>query len=94
MGTPTLEALDETMDTELRVNKTEQVNVVRPDLKLDDLDRQLFGYLGHDLLQPSVDTIYQNLAAVLGTPYEVVLTGIDDAVARPKSLLHILSIQP
>jgi hypothetical protein len=34
------------MDTELMVNRrTELVNVVGHDLKLDDLDRQLLGYL-------------------------------------------------
>jgi hypothetical protein len=81
-----VEKLHGTMNIELGVNKTERVNVVRHDLKLDGLDRQLLGYPGHNPLQPDIDTIYQDLAAVLWTPYEVVLAGIDDVVVRPKSL--------
>jgi hypothetical protein len=40
------------------------MNVVRHDLRLDDLDRQILGYLGHNPLQPDIDTSYQDLAAV------------------------------
>ena len=46
------------MDTELRVNFQEEMNMVWHDLHLNDLERILLGNLLNKLLQSCVDTIH------------------------------------
>ena len=68
----------------LRIHLHQQVHVVGHDFKLDQITLKLTYGLDDDLFQANIYPIDQHLAAVLGTPYDVVFTGIDHIPVRPE----------
>jgi hypothetical protein len=70
------------VDAELGIDFHQKVHVVRHDRKLDDFRAVFLSYGTYNLLQPLGDLGDQDGAAVLGTPYDVVLAGIDHVVVR------------
>jgi hypothetical protein len=66
------------MDAELGVNLAEQMHMVGHDFKLDDFRPKFFRSLIQDFLQSGVYAVDEHFAAVLGTPDDVVLAGIDN----------------
>jgi hypothetical protein len=86
-----LDCLDELVDSELRINLDEQVDVVWHDLDLDQFGFGLRHDFGDDCLEPGVDLIDQDGATKLRTPDDVVLAGVDDVSIALVS--HALIIQ-
>ena len=72
------------MNPELRIHLDQQMHVVGPYFKLNQLTLQFDTDLLNTLFQASVDPIEQDRSAVLGAPVNLVLTGV-----HPVSYTHL-----
>ena len=64
------------MDTELWVNAHQQMYMVRHDFEGLNGRLMLLAYLSDDLLQAFIYPFDQDLAPVLGTPHDMIVTTI------------------
>jgi len=64
------------MDTELRINFTKDMDVIRHYFKFQHFTTQLFCYLIDDLFQTFVYTANEYLAAILWTKDNMIFAGV------------------
>jgi hypothetical protein len=79
-GTASLDRLHEFVDTELRVYFTENMNVIRHNLKLKYFAAELSRDLLNNFLQAVLHPIDQYLTSILRTKYHMVLARVDDVM--------------
>ena len=70
------------MESELRIDINQEVDVVWHDLGFEQEAVGFLGHFGNDLLEPSIDAIDQHLAPIFRTKDHVVLTRKDDVAIR------------
>jgi hypothetical protein len=83
--------LDHAMDSELRIDSNQDVDVVRHDLGLEPDAVRFLSNFGTDLLEPPLDAIDQHVAPIFPTKDHVVLTRKDDVALRSGRHLGIRS---
>jgi hypothetical protein len=76
--TTTLEALHKFMNSKLRNNFTQEMDMIGQDLKFKDLTFQFISDLLNDFLQPNIDTVYKYLTAILRAENNMVLAGVNN----------------
>jgi hypothetical protein len=76
--TSTLEALHKFMNSKLRNNFTQEMDMIGQDLKFKDLTFQFISDLLNDFLQPNIDTVYKYLTAILRAENNMVLAGVNN----------------
>jgi hypothetical protein len=81
-GRPAFDELNKPMNTVLWVHINEQVDVIGHDFQLQQLCSYVSTDLGDNGLERHVNPIDQDRTAVLGTPDDVIFTGIHDVVIR------------
>jgi hypothetical protein len=79
-GRFSLDVLDQAVDTELRIDLNQKVNVIRHYFELNQLTLKLDTGLLYNLLETDVGAINQDSSAVFWAPYNVVLAGVHDVV--------------
>ena len=87
---PTLDLFDETMDAILGTCANEKMDVIKHGLEFSQLSPSKDAHLGNDFLEPSAAILLSMLAVlwivgdnrstVLGTPYNVIATAVDNVV--------------
>ena len=76
--TTPLEALHKFMNSKLRNNFTQDMDMIGHDLKFKDLTFQFISNLLNDFLQPNIDTVYKYLTAILRAENNLVLAGVNN----------------
>ena len=79
------------MDTKLRVNINEHVNVVRHNLQFKKFDRKLMAHGDNKFFKPSLNCLDEDFTAILRTPNDMIFAGINDITIR--FILHVCIIQ-
>jgi hypothetical protein len=70
------------MQSALRIDINQEVDVVRHDLGLEQEAVRFLGHFGNDLLEPPIDAIDQHLAPIFRTKDHGVLARKDDVAIR------------
>jgi hypothetical protein len=85
--TTTFDPLHEFMNPKLRNNFTKEMDVIGHDFKFNDLTFQFISHLLNDFLQPNLYAVYQYLAAILRTEYNMVPAGVKNILIAFVGLL-------
>ena len=66
------------MNSKLRINLTQNMNMIGHHFKFDDFTFQFISDLLNDFIQPNIYAVYKYLAAILRTKNHMVLAGVDN----------------